>query len=177
MLRRCAICPKPRGHAGFTLIELLVTIAVLGVLAMIGVPTMQALVRANRLSSAAGELSASLQLARSEAIRRNARVVVCPSADGNVCGSGTSWTSWIVRGAANATDVAEVIRNEAAPPSVQVSGPTGGIQFSPSGMVTAQQVVTVCIPTSNPSQNQRVLTVMTSGSVRSAHGNGGGACP
>ena len=166
--------------AGFTLVELMVVVAVLGVLAVVAAPGMQGLIRGYRLSSAAGELNSTLQLARSEAIRRNAAVTVCPSSNGSTCGSGTSWTRWIVFSAARTgmpADDAEVIRDEALPASVQVSGPTGGIRFSPSGMVAAQQTVTVCVPYTNPSDNQRVLTVMTSGTTRSAHASGGGACP
>lgn len=155
----------------------MVTISVLAILAVIAMPGIQGLIRGYRLNSSAGELNSTLQLARSEAIRRNAAVTVCPSSDGSTCGSGTSWTRWIVLGAANNVDGAEVIRDEALPASVQVSGPTGGIRFSPSGMVPAQQTVTVCVPYSNPSNNQRVLTVMTSGTTRSSYASGGGACP
>lgn len=166
-----------RGSRGFTIVELMVTVAVMAILAAIGVPSMQGLVRNFRLNGAAGEMSAALQLARSEATRRNARVMVCPSSDGLVCGSGTNWTRWIVLGAANNSSAAEVLRDESVPSTVRVSGPTGGIQFNPSGMVSTQRVVTVCIPTTNPGNNQRQFTVMVSGTARVASVNGGGACP
>src|SRR3546814_5733797 len=72
-----------RPGQGFTLIELMVTVAVLGILAAVAAPSMIAFVNANRLNGTTGEMTASLQLARSAAIRRNARVTVCGSADGD----------------------------------------------------------------------------------------------
>ena len=167
--------------AGFTLIELMVTVSVIGIVALVAIPSMQGLMFANRLSGASGEMSAALQLARSEATRRNARVTVCRSTDGTTCASGTAWDRWIVRGEANpaptpATAV-EILRDEQVPANLDVSGPTGGVIFSPSGMATAQQVVTVCVLTTNPADNQRVLTVNVSGGVIATKANGSGACP
>ena len=61
---------------GFTLIELLVTLAVMGIVLAIGVPSYRELIRSNRLTTQINEFSASLNLARSEAIRRGIRVAV-----------------------------------------------------------------------------------------------------
>jgi type IV fimbrial biogenesis protein FimT len=61
---------------GFTLIELLVTLAVMGIVLAIGVPSYQELIRSNRLTTQINEFSASLNLARSEAIRRGVRVTI-----------------------------------------------------------------------------------------------------
>lgn len=176
----------PRHHAshqgsnarrGFTLIELLVVVAVMTILAAIAAPSMTGLINANRLSGQAGELTATIQLARSEAIRRNARVTVCPSSNGTSCVSSTSWTRWIVLGAANATDAAEVIRDNTATSTVQVSGPAAGIIFRPSGLIEAQATVTACMPTTQPVENRQIVTVMISGSSSIAKSNGGGTCP
>lgn len=175
MSHRRNTCLNPRSRSGFTLIELAVTVAVIGIIAMIAIPSMRALVNANRLSGSAGELTAALQVARSEAIRRNARVTVCAGANG-VCSGSTSWSSWTVFGLDNATAANDVIRNDSAPSSVQMSGPASGIIFRPSGQITAETDLNVCIPTSNPPLNKRVVTVMISGGVRTANA-GGGTCP
>ncbi|MFC3658969.1 GspH/FimT family pseudopilin [Luteimonas notoginsengisoli] len=162
--------------AGFTLIELMVTLAVAGILAAIAVPSMTAMLNANRLSGATGELTAALQLARAEAIRRNTRVTVCASANGLTCTNSGNWARWIIHGADNSDGADEVIRDQRPSGSVQISGPPAGIVFRPSGIIDAQTTVTACVPVSNPSNNQKVITVMISGTLATTSRNGGGAC-
>jgi type IV fimbrial biogenesis protein FimT len=160
---------------GFTLVELMVTMAVVGILAAIAAPAMTSLINGNRLSGTTGELTASLQLARSEAVRRSAPVTICGTTDGATCSA--DWSRWMIRGRDNTSGATETIRDSTASSSVQVSGPAGGIVFRPSGLVDAGQQLTVCVPTSSPEQNQRIVTVMISGSTVTAKANGGGACP
>ena len=90
--------PKSQ-HRGFTLIELIVTLSVLGILLTIGVPMLRPLMRGTNLRSAANRLTTALNYARSEAVTRGARVVICasddPMANDPECGS--DWTSgWLV---------------------------------------------------------------------------------
>ncbi len=69
---------KERGvrmrQKGFTLIELMITVAVLGVLAAISLPSFQSIIEKRRLVGAADNLTAALQYARSEAIKQNQTV-------------------------------------------------------------------------------------------------------
>ena len=161
--------------------ELIVTVAVIGIIAMIAVPGMQQLINGNRLSGAAEQLSAALQLARSEAVRRNAAVVVCAT-DGSVsattaCQASGTWTNWAVLDTSKNDAGDRVVRSEAFASGIEVTGPVAGIRFRPSGLIDSQQNVTACLPTTKPADNQRVLTVMVSGVVTTARANGGGACP
>lgn len=170
--------PERAGHHGFTLVELMVTLAVLGIVALVAVPGMQALVNNNRLTGMAGEMSAALQLARSEAIRRNAPVTVCGSADGTTCADTTAWDRWIVIGPDNAAGTVDVIRDSAVAGSVEINGPEDGIVFGPSGLTNGAATLTVCIPTTNPAQNQRDINVLISGSITNTTPTGGsGTCP
>ncbi len=161
---------------GFTLIELMVTIAVMAIIASIAMPAMQGIIRANRLSAASTELVTALQLARGEAVRRNARVTVCATNDGLACAATDAWTRWIVLGRDNVTGKDDVVRDSAVTGDIQVSGPVDGIRFRPSGLLDAEQVVSVCIPTDNPAENTRTVTLMASGSVATTRTNGGGKC-
>ena len=68
---------RARQSQGFTLVELMAVMVVIGVLATFAVPGITGMVNNSRLSGQASELAATLQLARSEAVRRNVPVEVC----------------------------------------------------------------------------------------------------
>src|SRR6185295_2753372 len=79
---------------GFTLVELMVTIGVAAILIGLAVPSFENLVRDSYMTTTANDLVVTMQLARSEAIKRHLPVTVCHSADTNVdppsCG-GDGW--------------------------------------------------------------------------------------
>ena len=59
---------------GFTLIELMITIAVFALLLMVGLPSMNTWLQNQQIRTSAEAVQAGLQLARAEALRRNAPV-------------------------------------------------------------------------------------------------------
>lgn len=61
---------------GFTLIELMVTVAIAGIILTIGVPSFSQTLKNSRLASNTNSLVASLNLARSEAVKRKVKVFV-----------------------------------------------------------------------------------------------------
>ncbi len=81
---------------GFSIIELMLTIAVAGVILSLGVPSFQSLIERNQLTSGINQFVSSMSLARSEAIKRNQRVLICPSSDGQQCSGGQYENGWIV---------------------------------------------------------------------------------
>jgi type IV fimbrial biogenesis protein FimT len=82
---------------GVTLIELLVTLSVLSILLTVGVPSFNQFSTSSRLNSFSNTLFSHMTLARSEAIKRNSRVVICKSSDGLSCANSGSWSQgWIV---------------------------------------------------------------------------------
>lgn len=85
------------GSRGFTLIELMVAIMVLAILLGVAVPSFRDAALGSRLTAYANDIVASAQLARSEAIKRNANVLLCASEDGEECGTDAGWeVGWIV---------------------------------------------------------------------------------
>jgi type IV fimbrial biogenesis protein FimT len=84
-------------QTGTTLAELLVTLAIAAILLTTAIPGFASLMQSSRLTGATNDLLASLHLARSEAIKRNARAVLCPSADGASCAPSGGWhQGWLV---------------------------------------------------------------------------------
>jgi prepilin-type N-terminal cleavage/methylation domain-containing protein len=69
-------------HKGFTLVELMVTLAVLAILIAIAAPSMEQMIRQNRLDADVQKIQTAFSFARSEAIKRSATVSVVPSATG-----------------------------------------------------------------------------------------------
>ncbi|MDG4559694.1 MAG: Tfp pilus assembly protein FimT/FimU [Candidatus Competibacter sp.] len=118
-------------ETGFTLMELMVTVAVAAILLFVGVPTFQETINNNRLTSNANALVAALNLARSEAIKRNTRVTLCKSADGASCTAGGDYAQgWIVFADPNANGAID-----AGEPIIQVGQAlSGGLTLTGNGV-------------------------------------------
>ena len=71
---------KIQSQDGFTLYELLVTMLIVGVVMTIGIPNLTEFTKNSRMTSAANDIHATFQLARSEAARAKANITICGSA-------------------------------------------------------------------------------------------------
>jgi type IV fimbrial biogenesis protein FimT len=147
-------------QTGFTLTELITTMAIVGILIGIGVPSYRYVTTANRMSSEINGLLGDLQFARSEAVREGVPVIVCPTTDGVSCAPATTvWnTGWLVysdlngNGAVDAPD--EVLRTQTGLSANDTLNATAATQFSfnREGFavgVAAGEVLTLHDPTNN----------------------------
>ena len=84
----------PRGARGFTIQETLISLCISGSLTVGGAGAWD-LLQENTKTAAANDLVAHLALARSEAVKRHARVKLCPSVDQRSCAdAGADYTHW-----------------------------------------------------------------------------------
>lgn len=117
--------PTASTGRGFTLIEAATVMAIMAILLVIAAPGMRSLLLGQKVKTVSYELYAALATARSEAITRNANVVVRAAAAG--------WTDgWIVA-TADGTELAR----QPAYSDMTITGPAQ-ITFSGNGRPTAE---------------------------------------
>lgn len=75
---------------GFTLVELSITLAIVGIVLMLGTPSITEWIQNSQIRKAAESVQNGLQTARTEAIRRNRNIEFVLSNPGSV--GGTGWT-------------------------------------------------------------------------------------
>lgn len=76
---------------GFSLLELLTVVLIGSLLLTLGVPNMRAFIAKNLQRSEINTFITHFHLARSEAVKRATRTVLCPSDDGAVCDGSFNW--------------------------------------------------------------------------------------
>lgn len=134
--------------AGFTLIELLVVFTIASVLLAVGAPAMGTFIRNNALQAQTFELLTALKYARTEAVKRRTRVIMCrsgdPTATTPTCGGTTrNWsTGWLVFASGDTNSTYEAASDtlirvgEPAPGQVTIrtnSACNLNLEFNPDG--------------------------------------------
>lgn len=114
---------------GFTMVEVLITIAVLGILIMLAMPSFGEWLQNQQLRAGAEASLNGLQVARAEAIRRNLQVQIV---------FGAPFTAWYVTEAASGTAIQSRTQDEGSPNAVLTTTPAGAttVTFTPLGAAT-----------------------------------------
>jgi type IV fimbrial biogenesis protein FimT len=131
-------------NGGVTLVELLMVLVIAAILLVVGVPAFTSFVNDTRLSSNLTQLVSDLNQTRSEAIKRNTRVLICVrNVAGTDCGTGTNWQNgWLVCYDANNDDACDasaasnpnpINKRLALAGNLSLTGPAAVVRFNPNG--------------------------------------------
>jgi len=74
---------KEKHEKGFTLVELMVTVAIVGIIASLAVPSFSKMIERNRLKEAIESLKSDLMFTRTESIKRSANINVSTKINGS----------------------------------------------------------------------------------------------
>lgn len=148
---------------GFTLIELMVALIILAILVSLAVPSFRDASLSSRLAGYSNDLVASAQLARSEAIKRNDEVTMCPSSDGTTCDTTVGWEDgWIVLADSGVVQTYAALQPEFR---VTQAGGTDSVVFPPTVAGVTPTSFKVC--RADPvGKEERVVSISAVGGTR-----------
>ncbi len=175
--------------SGFTLVETLIVLVTISILTFMVVPSFVDLVRSSRLTIQANRFVTALNLARSEAIRRNQRTYICIRAgEGSTeaCSDDQAWEKgWIVYADDNANrkpdrhEIIQLFEPIAAGYILRSNGRVSALAYRGDGMARRAKgglpmmTFRICAPdASNENVEQRAREVVVSASGRLRLQNG-----
>lgn len=161
---------------GFTLIEMMIALAVMSIIFGIAVPSFQTMITNARVSTAMGEMSSAVALARSEAIKRDLPICITPGTATTASTNSSfakGWSIWVDtpgNNCAGTPGVAAIIKqHEPLNASVAFSQPSNAappsyISFNGQGFLNPRtQIYLYVCPSPRNGLNGYVVALEPSG--------------
>ena len=146
-----------RQFQGFTLIELLVTVALIGILAMIAVPSFRDSIQKSRADTEVSDLQRAFNYARLEAMTRGVSVSVQPAA------ANAAWTTSLNVVTTSDNSVLRVVPAMSDGAALDIPNTTSLITFNNlGGLISPSSAMTV---TYTRGTNTRTLAVCLNGRI------------
>lgn len=167
-------------YRGFTLIELMIVVAVVAVLASIAAPSFSSFVTGQRVKSAANEFAMAAMFARSEAVKRNGKVVLCVSSSGTSCAASGGWDlGWIAFHDANSNGSADtgeaILLRQQSYSGAALTGSGVAITYDSNGRLLSTTTTAPTVAVTGAGSNARCISFDLSGMPRSVL-SGTGSC-
>ena len=164
-----------RTQLGLTLIELLVAMSLFAITVTVAVPNFMDFIRNNKVVSHTNELVGTLNMARSEAIKRRSTVTLCGSTNSTACNSSEWEKGWIVFVDTNANASVEsgeeiLITSKGLSAGITLRSVSfaanASVKYTSRGAIDSDGTFKVC--DSRGAVYARAVTVSLSGRVRLA---------
>ncbi|MCR4304228.1 MAG: GspH/FimT family pseudopilin [Gallionella sp.] len=157
-------------QAGVTLVELMIVVVIAAIMAAVAAPSFSSFIQNTRLTSTMAQLTGDLNRARSEAIKRNSRILVCAHAVNGTACADTSWNNgWLVcydnDPQDNACDTAPVdgtnpnpmVIRQAINSRLVLTGTAATIRFNPNGTANTAANLALCCLSAAPYASSAVI--------------------
>lgn len=185
---------RRRRQRGLTLIELIVTLAIVAIVSTLGVPSFSTALKNSRLTTEVNRFVSHIQLARSEAVKRNRTATICRNGGQQSCGNSANasyHTGWLVyvdmSGRDDDYDPGDndqlVQIGDAASSDITINSDQAGnrwLSFAPNGMLDENgQIARYVFCADNASTAAipgRLVTISVSGQPRITKRAAGTAC-
>jgi type IV fimbrial biogenesis protein FimT len=176
------MCNNRKSTSGFTLLELMITISVAGILMAMAIPSFSDMIRNNRLTTYANELVTSLNIARSEAIKRGVSVSVRKIGGTGTYWSTSGWNVFVDNDADGTLDTGEeILRTYPALPSPYTLAGNNNfvnfIRYQPNGTSNQMGSFAVCANTTPLAYTSKLVIVSNTGRIRIGKDSNGDGIP
>lgn len=162
---------------GFTLVELMITLAILSIITSFALPSFREIILNQRIGSDTNELVGSLNLARSESVKRKIPVAICSKQSGAQSCSGNGkwndgWLIWIDNNRDGVYDAGEEILRERPELSRSVelttNNGTAVFAYQPNGSASIPSVTFEICDTQRSGELGRSIQINLTGRPKTA---------